>query len=69
MLTYANHLGHYSQEVDSTGEPIGNFPEAFTHLALIPAALNLDRQLDGRSGDLAQLRSPTGSVVRKMGKS
>ncbi|MEV4332767.1 glycoside hydrolase family 15 protein [Streptomyces sp. NPDC049597] len=45
MLTYANHLGLYAEEIGRTGEQIGNFPQAFTHLALISAAFNLDRAL------------------------
>ncbi|MGN6243230.1 MAG: glycoside hydrolase family 15 protein [Motilibacteraceae bacterium] len=46
MLTYGNHLGLYSEEIGLTGEQIGNFPQAFTHLALIDAAITLDKQLD-----------------------
>jgi GH15 family glucan-1,4-alpha-glucosidase len=48
MLTYANHVGLFSEEIALTGEQIGNFPQAFTHLQLIDAALTLDAALDGR---------------------
>jgi pentatricopeptide repeat protein len=53
MLTYSNHLGLYSEEIGPSGHQIGNFPQAFTHLALISAAINLDAQLD-----LGQGRTP-----------
>jgi len=49
ILGYANHLGLYSEQTGASGEALGNFPQAFTHLALISAAFNLDRVLDQRS--------------------
>ena len=45
MLGYANHVGLYAEETGYSGEHLGNFPQAFTHLALISAAFNLDRAL------------------------
>jgi len=50
MLSYANHLGLYAEEIGPSGEALGNFPQAFTHLGLISAAYNLDRTLGGRQG-------------------
>ena len=46
MLTYANHVGLYSEEIALSGAQIGNFPQAFTHLALVDAAITLDEALD-----------------------
>ena len=49
MLGYANHLGLYAEETGPSGEALGNFPQAFTHLSLISAAFNLDRALGRRA--------------------
>jgi GH15 family glucan-1,4-alpha-glucosidase len=61
MMTYANHLGLYAEEIGLTGEQLGNFPQAFSHFALINAAVNLDYQLDHGS---ATWRSHRGDPLR-----
>ncbi|KAJ1973838.1 hypothetical protein H4R35_003910 [Dimargaris xerosporica] len=43
MISYANHVTLYSEEIARSGEALGNFPQAFTHIAMISAAFNLDR--------------------------
>lgn len=43
-LGYANHLGLFAEELSMKGEHLGNFPQAFTHLALISAAMELQKR-------------------------
>src|SRR4029450_12904348 len=48
MIGDANHRGLDAKQTSQQGEALGNFPQAFTHLALISAAFNLDRALGSR---------------------
>jgi GH15 family glucan-1,4-alpha-glucosidase len=57
MLTYASPLGLYAEEIAPSGDQLGNYPQAFTHLGLISAAYNLDRLLD--------LRATTGAASQR----
>ena len=51
MLSYANHLGLYAEETGACAEGLGNFPQAFTHVALISAAFNLDCALSSNNNE------------------
>jgi GH15 family glucan-1,4-alpha-glucosidase len=54
LLGHGNHLGLFSEEVDpKTGESLGNFPQAFSHMGLILAATEIDAALDLASGPLS----------------
>jgi GH15 family glucan-1,4-alpha-glucosidase len=46
LLSYGNHLQLFSEEFGQRADLLGNFPQAFTHLALISAAFFIDRALD-----------------------
>jgi GH15 family glucan-1,4-alpha-glucosidase len=60
-----NHVGLLSEEVDPRdGSPLGNFPQAFSHLGLINAALRLD--LGIRLRDEGSHRSP--HLIREMAR-
>lgn len=45
MLGYASHLGLYSEETGASGQALGNFPQALTHMGLISSAFNLNKAL------------------------
>jgi GH15 family glucan-1,4-alpha-glucosidase len=53
MLGYANHVGLFSEELGPSAEQLGNFPQAFTHMALISSAFELNRRLDQRKSQRA----------------
>jgi GH15 family glucan-1,4-alpha-glucosidase len=64
MMTYANAVGLFAEEIGPTGEQLGNFPQAFSHLSLINAATNLDYQLDHGAGNVDVLRTALSQPTR-----
>lgn len=65
LLGHANDLGLFSEETSAeSGDALGNFPQAFTHVGLISAALTIDEQERGKSHPAIH----TGSDVREAGK-
>ena len=50
LLSYSNHVGLYAEEISPSGEALGNFPQAFTHLALITACYHLDKAINIHRG-------------------
>ena len=62
LLAYANDVGLFAEEIDpDTGAALGNFPQAFTHIGLINAALTLGR-IPGRERPAAAER-PSSDIL------
>jgi GH15 family glucan-1,4-alpha-glucosidase len=66
LLKYGNDLGLFSEETDpKTGEALGNFPQAFTHVGLISAALTLEERERGQEHPAAQTGADVQSTPRE----
>lgn len=48
LFSYSSQTGLYAEEISPTGSALGNYPQAFTHLALILACITLDEELNKR---------------------
>ncbi len=67
LLSYSNHVGLFSEEISTSGRALGNFPQAFTHLALITACLQLNQALDAHEGQMGIfLKLRFTSIERKL---
>jgi GH15 family glucan-1,4-alpha-glucosidase len=58
MLGYSNHLGLYAEQLGLKGEHLGNYPQAFTHLGLISAAINLNSNLEDARNKELNIKNP-----------
>jgi GH15 family glucan-1,4-alpha-glucosidase len=67
LLSYASALGLYGEELDpDTGRHLGNFPQAFTHLALINAVMHVIHA--ERYGQRTSAASPLSPTVGAQGR-
>ena len=46
ILQYSNHVGLFSEDVGTDGSQWGNFPQTYSHVGLINAAIRISKKLD-----------------------
>ena|SRR5215213_21267 len=69
VVGYASDLGHLSEEIDpSSGELLGNYPQGFSHLALIRSALNIARAEKSGACEQAQTSAEHAEDVEQTGE-